>query len=411
MRVLFAAFVAVLVSCNLNQQGFLAAGDVGDLTFAPAPRVPFNQQLDLACGAVAAEQASATPFLRHPYLQRVSSSGAMLLWTTDSADEIEVRVAGPDGALVTTAAAAVDASALLPRGDQYVSSLAALEPDRTYCYEIWSRGQRIAGPLGFKTAPPTGADSPVAFVAIGDLGESQPDQYFVREQLYTVDADFSVITGDVAYNDGLLREFEDHFFGMYEDWLRHVPAFPASGNHDYHTRSAAVFREVFDLPTNGGPGGWERWYSFDWGPVHMVVLDTELVGAEQAEWLEADLADTEQPWRIAAYHRPAYSSGAHGSDPAVREAFSPIFEAEGVQLVLAGHDHHYERTTAQNGVTYVLTGAGGRGTRDHGWSDFTAFAARVAHFVYITIDGDELTIYAIDAAGQVFDTARLRSSQ
>ena len=77
------------------------------------------------------------------------------------------------------------------------------------------------------------------------------------------------------------------------------------------------------------------------------------------------------------------------------------------QLVIAGHDHNYERTKPQNGVTYLVTGGAGRGTRSVGESSFTAFAERVAHFTYFVLEGDELTLYAIDASGEVFDTARL----
>ena len=107
-------------------------------------------------------------------------------------------------------------------------------------------------------------------------------------------------------------------------------------------------------------------------------------------------------------HRPPFSSGQHGSDSQARAFFVPLFEKHGVPLVLAGHDHHYERVTPQNGVAYVVTGGGGKGTRAVDGSSFTAFAEQVVHFVYAVVDGDALTLHAIDGFGQEFDSLVIR---
>ena len=89
----------------------------------------------------------------------------------------------------------------------------------------------------------------------------------------------------------------------------------------------------------------------------------------------------------------------------VADEIRDIFEKHGVQLTLWGHDHNYERTNTIGGVTYVVTGGGGTGTRNVGSSSFTAFSAEVSHFVYLETVGDELRLWAIDATGQTFDTA------
>ena len=213
--------------------------------------------------------------------------------------------------------------------------------------------------------------------------------------------------GDIAYDSGTRAQFERVVFDVYADMLERFPMFPASGNHEYETEDALPFREAFALPENGGPGGIERWYSYDWGDVHFVVLDTELTGAEQAAWLDADLSANRRPWTIVYQHRPTFSSGDHGGDPEVQKWFMPLFVKHRVPLVLAGHDHHYERTNTIDGVTYVVTGGGGRGTRGVGQSDFTAFSEQVCNFVYVTINGNELTLHAIDGTGQEFDSLRL----
>lgn len=125
-------------------------------------------------------------------------------------------------------------------------------------------------------------------------------------------------------------------------------------------------------------------------------------------WLANDLGSSTAEWKIVIAHRPPFSSGWHGSDQEVQDLFVPIFERYRVDLVLLGHDHHYERINAINGVTYVIAGAGGRGTRPTGKSGFTALAAQVSHFVYGELSGSELKLFAIDGVGQMFDSVVIR---
>jgi 3',5'-cyclic AMP phosphodiesterase CpdA len=185
--------------------------------------------------------------------------------------------------------------------------------------------------------------------------------------------------------------------------MRSIPFFPIAGTHDHRTDSS-IFPEVFALFENGAPKGREHWYSFDWGPVHIVGLDSDEIGDAQLDWLDADLAATRQPWRIVFMHRPPFSNGWHGSSAYLQWRYVPVFQKHGVQLVVTGHDHSYERTHPINGITYVVSGGAGKGTRPVGSSDFTAYSEAVAHFGYIAIDGDTLRFNAIDATGHDFDT-------
>jgi hypothetical protein len=155
---------------------------------------------------------------------------------------------------------------------------------------------------------------------------------------------------------------------------------------------------VFSLPGN------EKWYSYDWGRIHFAALDTEADYATQVRWLDEDLAATAAPWKIVYFHKPPYSSGSHGSDSALRGALAPVLAKHGVQLVLAGHDHNYERMIPQNGIQHVVTGGGGKGTRPVGTSSFTALSVDVIHFLYLEVGADELVVHAIDGTGVEFDS-------
>ena len=249
------------------------------------------------------------------------------------------------------------------------------------------------------------------FAALGDLGTQSLDQYAVLEQLEQVDLDFVIFTGDLAYDNGELEELEASVFDVYDDLMSTTPVFPASGNHDYYADDAQAFRDAFALFENGGSAGRERWYAFDWGDIHFSVLDTERIVAEQVQWLDDDLSSTDRRFKIVVAHRPPYSSGEHGSDGKVREHFVPLFEKHDVSLVLLGHEHDYERTDAIDGVTYVVTGGGGHGTRAVGHSGFTAFADDVAHFVFVEATTDALRLVAVDATGSAFDSVRIPAAR
>jgi predicted phosphodiesterase len=402
--VLTAGIVGACGGVGSNEQGFVRASVQGDMRYADMALARYDTELEVACGAAGVDSALSTELVRWPYLQQVTANAAQVLFTSASTRQFRLVARTPEGTTLADVAAAPDPEVHPTPATQYVASLANLPPSSTICYELSADGNLIAGPTGFRTAPDPEDPSTIRFVAMGDLGKRSPDQLAVLEQMRKVPMDFMVLTGDVAYDSGTREQLEAYFFGVYRDILQRVPVFPASGNHDYETDDARPFRDAFSLFTNGGPEGLERWYSFDWGPVHFVVLDTEKIGQPQVEWLEADLRAHDRPWTVAIAHRPPYSSGDHGSNAAVRSTFTPIFEAHGVPLVLLGHDHNYERTKPIRGVVYVVTGGGGRGTREVGAADFTAVSDRVAHFVWVEADAATLRLVAIDGTGQSFDS-------
>jgi hypothetical protein len=382
-------------------QGNHRAAPGGDLAHASLPRGDFDATQHAVCGPGGSWRAHG--FDRAPYVQRTTAGEVALMWTTHVDAAFEVEIASAEGKPVATAQAVIDPTAELPDGRQWIVEVEGLEAATTYCYRVLADGRAWTAPTGFITAPPPGADAPLRFAALGDLGTQSIDQYAVLEQLERVELDFVIFTGDLAYDNGELHELEASVFDVYDDVMATTPVFPASGNHDYNADDARAFRQAFALFENGGPAGHERWYSFDWGDVHFAVLDTERIGPEQVRWLDDDLARTDLRFKIVVAHRPPFSSGWHGSDRDVQTHFVPLFEKHGVSLVLLGHDHHYERTNTLDGVTYIVTGGGGHGTREVGESVFTAFADDVAHFVFVEVD-DAVRAVAVDATGQAFDS-------
>jgi hypothetical protein len=401
------------VSCHPNRSGDLAAQRTGDLLAQLAERASPDRPMVEGCPVEGPPAES--PLERRPYLQRVGADRATIVFTARAAaGAAVVRLDRPGGgepdAGVPGLRIAAEVDPEVPARDGvrlFRATFAGLPAATLQCYEVEIDGVVVAR-AGLRTAPLPASGIPVRFVVLGDSGNGSEDQRAVLRQIWTVPQDLVIHTGDLAYDHGTRAEIEANFFGVYESLLRVVPVFPTSGNHEYQTEGAAPYREAFVLPENGGPDGRERWYSFDYGDVHFVALDTERSGRAQAAWLDADLAANRLPWTVVYLHKPPYSAGVRGGDAAVRAHFVPLFEKHRVPLVLAGHEHHYERMRPLRGVTYVITGGGGRGTRPVRHSNGSAFSESVLHFLSVQVDGDRLSLHAIDATGREFDALMLR---
>jgi 3',5'-cyclic AMP phosphodiesterase CpdA len=151
------------------------------------------------------------------------------------------------------------------------------------------------------------------------------------------------------------------------------------------------------------------WWSRTFGDLLVVGLDSNQPdNLDQRAWLERTLRSSAARWKLVALHHPPYSAGYQGSDTAVREAFVPLFERYGVQLVLSGHEHDYQRSRKINGVTYVISGAAS-GTRRTGEADFTAESFSWHHFVELDVFAGRLMGRAINQEARVADSWSIRA--
>ena len=232
-----------------------------------------------------------------------------------------------------------------------------------------------AAPRPSSTAPPP--PPPATLLAAGDIAScaSSGDEATadLLDSLVAAHPDAVVAAlGDLAYESGTLAEFAQCYgptWGRQKARTR-----PAMGNHDVLTPDAAGYRAYFgtDPPERSEP-----WYSYDLGAWHVVVLDSNCslvgcaAGGEQERWLRSDLAAHARPCTLAYWHHPRFSSGVtHGSDSSVAPLFHALYEA-GADVVLAGHEHNYERfapldsTGNQDPTTGVRSFVVGTGGASH----------------------------------------------
>lgn len=263
------------------------------------------------------------------------------------------------------------------------------------------------GPMLASPGPATG------FVFVGDFGTGSEAEADVSSAIRTwVDDrpfDALVTLGDNVYSDGSPSRFDEAWnepYGWVED--ARVPVVASLGNHDIETANGGPVMDLFDMPN--------RWYERRVGPVDVFVLDSNDLEEEgQMAWLSTALASSSAPWQVLVFHHPVYSCGKHGSTPRVQRELLPIVAIQGVDLVVNGHDHNYQRFAPVNGTTYVVSGGGGAtlypvGDCPADTPDPVAWNDDVHGFLYISASPAELVGTAVSGSGTVLDTFRLQQS-
>jgi hypothetical protein len=350
---------------------------------------------------------------RLPYLQAVTQTSAVVAWAAWP-EPMWVEVRQEDETVARASATyggdperreqhlthRADKQSVAP-GDFYVqrADVSGLEPETIYCYQLMSQAGPLTEPAPLMTAAQPGrtADHPIRFVMLADTGSGSAAQTAIARRMASTPFDFMVFAGDVAYEQGSAAQLQSKFFEIYRDYLAFAPAFLAIGNHERVTRKGQPYFEAFILP------GKERYYSFDWGDVHFVALDTTDGYAEQVAWLEKDLAANQLPFTIVFGHHPMYSNSIRGPHETLRRRFWPTLAHFHVPLVVMGHEHHYERFFPRDGIIHVVSGGGGgRLTRLYSKAS-TVKQRTVHHYLSFEVSQDKLTMRAIDIEGREFD--------
>jgi 3',5'-cyclic AMP phosphodiesterase CpdA len=331
----------------------------------------------------------------------------------------EVRFGSSGGKLLTTVEAKSTPVFTWSHGVFHEATLTGLTSDTAYDYQIRSGDARWTERRTFHTAP--ASDEAVFTFLAGSDTKGGRDVIIQLLKLFQEDAPrFMVYFGDAPHTGGLAPHWE-RWFQAVESFASRLPIMQSLGNHEVGDDPELVnFRVYNALP------GYEAYYSFDYGPVHFVCLDTESnLYPEQLGWLEKDLAATNKPWKVVYLHRPLFSSGTvHGSDEDLRNVIGPIFSKFRVNLVFSGHDHLYERShpinllhashapvgSYRSGTCYVVSGCAGAGLYDakggQWWT--AALKTKVHHLCRIQVNGSKsMTLEAVDLRGEVFDRVTL----
>jgi len=489
---------------NLTRREFLrSAGGVTFLALVPIGR-----------GLFAAAQGSPA-FSILPYIQPSESGplareNARLLWQTGQTAEFIVRY-GVGGGLEREATIVHAQRPAAAGGHRwnYAATLGGLDLGKRYNYEVECNGALLVKGF-FTTRQPRGVR--VRFAAFGDNSYGGPSDHAIAFQAYQARPDFIMNTGDNVYQSGLDNEYARYFFPVYNSdvagpgsgapLLRSVPYYSVLGNHDVRNKTpdggpAADFSLAADslgFYTNFhfplGPASLRNTpllgpdallssfraaagarfprmanYSYDYGDVHFLCLDSNLyvdpADAALQAWIEQDLAAaSDARWKFVVYHHPCFNVGREHWEEQQMRVLCPLFEKHGVDFVLSGHEHNYQRTrplrfqprdaakasalghkdrrvagaftldgrfdgaanTRPDGILYITTGAGGNVLYDGDYNNDPSrwllhddgdarYVARMAtdrhSLTVFDIDGGELLMRQIDEYGAEIDRIRV----
>jgi predicted MPP superfamily phosphohydrolase len=484
--------------------------------------VTFLALTPLRNGAFAAPESPARPrlpfFTALPYIQPGANSqlvpgreSMIVAWQTQDGEASFAVEYGDTTAYGRSAQVQSVLRAAGRGGDteqhlNWHAELTNLELGRRYVYRVTGNGQTLAEGF-FTTRQPRGQRT--RFVAFGDNSYGDISDRAIAYHAYQQHPDFVMNCGDNVYDSGLNNEYQRFFFPVYNadithptvgaPLLRSVPFYTVIANHDVQDKDAnnhecadfgknpdaLAYYTAMHLPLNGpaaptyptptqGPA--ERLdafrqaagprfprmanYSFDYGDVHFLCLDSNLYidpnDAALRAWVDADLRGTDATWKFVICHHPPFNVGGDHFVVQHMRMFAPLFETHGVDFVLSGHEHNYQRprplkfapagpgmsnlvagrtrkvpgtftidrkfdgisNTQASGVIYVVTGAGGKHLYDPGYTDaphrwlheedgnadymVTMVTDRHSLTVF-DVDGERLTLTQVDEAGHEFD--------
>ncbi len=323
----------------------------------------------------------------------------------------------------------------------HVVELKDLKPGTKYYYQISEFSSKL---YSFTTAP--SGVAPFEFVAISDThaGSTSSRYGSIINEMSSHEYDFIISAGDIAKGEGEDLEGWHNFFDLMERHASNRPYMVAIGNHEYGVDFFAKnFKYFFPY---GYVESWGHYYSFDYSNAHFIMLDVfqnqldwgGFLSETQELWLRRDLAANQDKWLFVVLHAPLYSTGDFNMNQKLIAQLAPIFYENEVDVVLSGHDHHYEafwtnRTEDWGGTYYFVTGGGGGGLdtsimdrENNPWKrdyhrasvypyqhDYITLHDQIYgelthHFMHFEVSGSSLHVQAIRADGTLIQEFNIR---
>jgi hypothetical protein len=336
-----------------------------------------------------------------PYVTEVSDCAAKIMWVGQPGLGVRCSLGSPDEGPAARREVETATRPVAGRPEVlYVAQVSGLEAARRYRYVISCGRERAEG--AFDTTLPAGSRVPFRFVVYGDSqGRTRCHSAVLAGIRSELPFTFLLHLGDYS-NDGTVWPWwKLSFFDPGAEVLREVALRTLRGNHEM---DGVLYHSVFDIPPDRSA------YSFDCGNVHFAVLDSERKGEELSravEWLDDDLSAARDDWVIVVYHRPSFNVGGHGGTWGRGEVL-PVIEKYGVDLVLSGHSHLYERfrpigPTGGKPTVYVVAGGGGGITYPASPSPVLEANYSGLHYCLFSAEGDKLEMTVKTPEGEIID--------
>jgi hypothetical protein len=352
--------------------------------------------------AIAFVLASTNAFAsisKGPYLLFTGQNTSMDVAWQSSATESNTVKWGTDTTygLGTAASTEYDATT-----HQHRFTVSGLQPGTKYYYQV-------DGAAGSFVTAPAAAATAVKILSTGDTRSYPANQETVAARMraaYASDPAYQTLVlhdGDWVSADGDSNWTTEWFPTNEPNMLAIKKEVPYVGNRGNHESGGTYFKRYYPMPYVAG-----FYWSFDYGPVHVTVVDqytTYTSGSAQYSWIQNDLASTTKPWKIVMLHEPGWTAGgSHPNNATVQTALQPLFEQYKVDFVIGGHNHYYARAVV-NGVQHFTNGGGGADlyAPQSGQPNIVIFDQSFS-YMELDVNGGTAVVTARRANGTVIET-------
>jgi predicted phosphodiesterase len=345
---------------------------------------------------------SQAKILMTPYLQAVTTNSVYVLVECDTKDTVWVDY-GRTMAYGRTAIASIISvtNAKVPTFIHKIL-LTGLKPNSAYYYQARQGASHSAG-SNFHTAVEPGTSFRLLWMADFRTNTSVHDK--IAKLAASTYPQVAVYGGDLCVN-GDYTSWKKEFFRSNElELISKVPFFNATGNHEGNGPNTVAF-----LQNPESASKTQQYYSFDYGDLHVLVLNTEIdmkAGSPQYEFAKEDLAAAATSWKIVVSHAPAYCAGGHGEDTSMVRMTKDLFEPNHVDLVLSGHSHFYQHNLV-NGIHHLVIGSAGAPLYDPEKASYTLVSLKDYNWAVMDVKYSRLTVTVYNAENQKLDTVDLK---
>jgi hypothetical protein len=376
----------------------------------------------LVAGLAFAPIVPDPPLQSGPYVQDVTATSAVVARIAPAACAhlLELRDARAQQVLRRVGS---------PAARRHAIRLDGLTPGTRYRYTLYEHpgGAEVGGGT-FATAPAED-HAPVRFHVVADSGQTPawiwvqntpllywpahwgwlpnaPTVTAIGARMAAYPADLWFHAGDVVYPRGEHRHWRTAFFEPFAAILASAPCQAVAGNHDVEHDGGRPFAQNLLLPGEAAAGN-ERMFSFAWGPVRFLGLDTNerlAPGHPVLAFAARELAAATEPWKVLIQHHPWWSASRQGDRADLVEHLLPLLLEHRVDVAFCGNDHNYQRLGEPGRVLLVVTGGGGKSLYEIGTHPELRTAVSGYEFCAVTIDGAKLTLQVVAADGAVHET-------
>lgn len=348
------------------------------------------------------QMKSDSAIIMEPYLMGVQSNSIWVLVECNTADTVTVDY----GSTPSYGNTAKTFSISTTTNSTYVHKIYVngLNENATYYYRARQLSSTSGG-YSFITA--CNAQTDFRFVCVGDFrsGTAVHDQ--IAALIPTYNPRFYLNNGDVAVT-GAYTDFKNEFFRTSElSLISNIPFFLATGNHENWATNTKAFTKGITVQS-----GTEDYYSFDYGNLHVLVVNTLVsysVGSPQYNFAMADLSSTTNTWKIVISHYPGYCSGGHGEDAGMKAMSQNIFVPKGVDMVISGHSHFYQHNLV-NGIHHMVLGGGGAPLYNPTNASYTIKSIKDYNFGIVDVTSNSFSLKVYNNYNTLLDTVRLNKS-